>query len=125
MKRNLLLKLIIAVATIAITNVHANAINGSNHTILLKKELKYDSWDPEVEGHRVPSRPIPCVITQDGIKIEGVETSEICLIEVIHTSDEKVFTFNTESEFIKFLFSTDSEIEVHFHTSNYVFIGYL
>lgn len=117
------MKLIIAVATIAITNVYANAINGSSHTILLKKEVKYDSWDPEIEGHRVPSRPIPCVITQDGIKIEGVETSEIYLIEVIYALDEKVVTFNTESEFVNFLFNTDFEFEVHFHTSTYIFIG--
>lgn len=100
MKRNPLIMLIVVVVSMCFISEYALAAMDSNHVILLKKELKYDTWDPEEEGRRVPSKPISCVITPSGIIIDGVNTAEIYLIVVCDINDGRIYEFTNESDFI-------------------------
>ena len=83
-------------------------------------------WDIDPEGHRLPSRPIECTISQDsGVTIYDCP-DEIVSYEIWDADGNTCLSLCTdESDFLNDLFSLTGDFQIRLKTSDYTYIGYL
>lgn len=126
MKRILLLTiaLVMLTALTPIMQTHANYT--APKTVVLHKHPIPDPEQPEDQkGRRSVQKPIFCVISCDGISIQGIDTSEIFLYEVCAPDGETIASFVSEIDFAHYLMNEDSEVEIQLHVEDYILSGYL
>lgn len=127
MKKVITLSIIIMM-TFALLPEHIMAENSTSYTILVQKKPKEDSrhnQDLSPVGSRMPPRPLPILISQEGLSIPDINNDEITLYEVIDEYGTCLATFTTEAEFISFIFMNEGTIEIRFHLDEYILQGYL
>ena len=83
-------------------------------------------WDIDPEGHRLPSRPIECTISQDsGVTIYDCQ-DEIVSYEIWDAEGNACLSLcSDESDFLNYLFTLTGDFQIRFNSSNYTYIGYL
>jgi len=102
------------------------ADNAPSQTIPLKKKPKKDhNQELNFIGNRMPSRPIFCTISEDGIQ-SGINPDEIILFEIWDPmNDVCQVSYTEEVDFIQHLFQQPGEYQIMLITDNYYFVGYI
>ncbi len=97
--------------------------------ILLQKQTPPDEPvypdDLDPEGRRLPSKPIMCIISPDGILIDGIDNADILLYEAYDELGSALVSTSSEYEFVKFVLSSSETIEIHLYLQDYILCGYL
>ena len=73
--------------------------------------------------HRLPSRHIPCVISEAGVSFRMDCPPEILVYEIADTDGNVIATCGDEASFVQTLFSLTGEYTVVFTTAEYVYYG--
>ena len=97
----------------------------SREVILIKVPFEHIDEDPiEV---RIPSRPIQCTISEEGIFIQGYDASEILYYVVYDLEGACLLVTDDTHEFTVFLLSlqTTGNVEIRMKTLYYVLRGML
>lgn len=103
----------------------AFAKNTTSKSIPVKREkrqeteIRIDPW-----GHRTPSAPIICTVSETHLTIAGIDNSQFSYFEAYDVDGILIASFFTEAEFISFLLQSDEEIELRIYTDDYVFSGW-
>lgn len=124
MKRIFLILLTGILSVLLLSGV-ALAEKSKTKTVPVKKEkheeteLPPDSW-----SKRMPSAPVMCVISENGITIDGADTNEITLYEVYDDSGYCLVSYSSERDFISFLYNTDMDVELRLYADGYVYSGW-
>lgn len=86
-----------------------------------------DDTDVRNKGHRMPPRPIFCVISEnEGVTISTVSVEDIDTFELYNQSGACLGSFTDADSFVTALFSIDaSTVELRFATANHIYYGYL
>ena len=96
---------------------------------LQKYTLQYDtSHDIDPNGKRIPSRPIVCTITPQGISFPDSFNIEVVAYEVWSIAEEATMaSFSEEKDFLEYLFNSpaDSDLQIRLITPEYKLIGTL
>lgn len=85
-----------------------------------------DEIEVPVKRHRLPSAPIECVITSDGICVHdsSVNLAEAISYEIWDAESEWcVASFSDESSFIESLFAMSGEFQIRIVFSDYELVG--
>lgn len=94
----------------------------SREVVLVKALASY--VDEKPNEHRMPSRPIQCTISEDGIFIQGYDASEILSYEVYNFDGNCLLMTDNSQEFIS-LVMAGASIEVRLITADYILRGVL
>lgn len=94
---------------------------------MVKISHNHDTYhvDESVLGHRIPPRPISCTISNDGIIIPDVDTSEIISFEIYAIDGSCISTLIDSESFISTLYHLNGEYEIRLITDTYIFKGYI
>lgn len=65
-----------------------------------------------------------CVISENGITIEGSESSEFTLYEVYDEDGACLASYSSERDFTAFIFQTESIVEIRLYTDRFVYSGW-
>lgn len=97
----------------------------SRELILFKTQVIH--VDEEPSEHRVPSRPIQCSISEDGIFIQGYGVGDIISYEAYDLNGVCLMATDNALEFASLILSveTDGQIEVRLTTEDYILKGYV
>lgn len=95
----------------------------SKETILIKSPLIHIDEDPN--EHRMPSQPIQCTISEDGIFIYGYEVDEILSFEVYDLDGNCVLMTDEARIFVTYIYSTSEEFEIKIFTKDSLLRGYI
>lgn len=79
----------------------------------------------EEQPNRVPSRPLSCIISEDGILIQGVDSCEIISYDIYDMEGSCLLTTNDSQEFISYVLSHDNTLEIRIETASYILKGIL
>lgn len=90
--------------------------------ILIK--APYEKIEDEINKNRMPSRPIQCTISDDGIFIQDYDASEIISYDAYDFSGNCLLMTDDSQEFIS-LVMTGASIEVRLITADYILRGVL
>lgn len=102
----------------------ASAENSNSKTFPLKKERREKTeLPPDPWNHRMPSAPVMCIISENGIFIDGVGY-HFNLYEVYDEDGTCLISSSSEEDFITFIFIVDENVEVRLYTDNFVFYGW-
>lgn len=105
--------------------VFVSAENNRTKTVPLKREKREETELPiDPWFQRMPAAPVMCVISETGISIESADSSEIILYEVYDEDGTCLASYPSERDFITYLFQTDKNVELRFHTDNIVYSGW-
>ncbi len=113
-----------------LTSLGASAWSPS-YTISVIKVAVYEEPDKTKEpdrGQRIPSAPIECVITSEGIELmsSSVTISDIISFEIWESESEFCMaSFPAESDFINALFSMTGEYQIRLVCEDYELIGFI
>lgn len=94
-------------------------------TLIQVSQTDDDSYhiDDSSYGHRIPPCPIRCEISENGVIIFGVNTSDIILFEIYSMDGVCVDTFVNEGDFVSTFLELNGEYEVRFITIDYIYQG--
>lgn len=123
-----LISMVFAVATIILSPDARGDNQTRTHLVTMTKQMiqHYDSLEEfETEGRRMPSRPVQCVISPEGIHIAGIDTTSISLYEVYDADGELLAAYTAQSDFISCIFQIQEEVEIRFHTADAILSGWL
>lgn len=102
----------------------------TSQSVSLYKVFSSDIDDDEIEvpvkRHRLPSAPIECVITSDGICVHdsSVNLAEAISYEIWDAESEWcVASFSDEFSFIESLFAMSGEFQIRIVFSDYELVG--
>lgn len=86
-----------------------------------------DYVDVRDKGHRMPPRPIICVISEnEAVTISTVNVEDIDTFELYNQSGTCLGRFTEADSFVTGLFSINaSTVEIRFVTANHTYYGYL
>ncbi len=84
-----------------------------------------EHYDELNNGHRLPTRPIPCIIGENGVTLQMDCEPEITSYDIYDVDGVLIASFGDEDGFIQTLFSLTGEYTVAFATSEYVYTGYV
>lgn len=109
---------------------YVNAENDITYWIYLKKTSKEEPGQGEIDnkGHRVPAKPINCVIDRNGVYIHAsIAKENIISYELWTVSDVCVGSFNEESDFIQYLYNEElgTDLMIKIVLPDYVLVGNL
>ena len=80
--------------------------------------------DPGPTKKRSKGKQLPCEITIDGISISGVDTSGINLYEVLDIDGITLASFETEQEFLTYLFTLEETVGIRLYFDGFVLSGF-
>ena len=131
MKIPLKLTVIAIMALFLFTNASATEVMHSTcYTVTLMK-VAAEETDPfhvndTQRGHRLPSRPIECTISQEtGVSIYDCP-DEIVSYEIWDADGNSCLTLcSEESDFLNDLFSLTGDFQIRFNSSDYTYVGYI
>lgn len=110
------------------STVHAVGENVS-HVIQMRKRPSTTidrEIDIDCEGHRMPSRPILCSISNStGIDIASIDKNEIQSFEIYDNQDICIYSSPNDLDFIHMLFSLNGSFELRFVIDEYILVGYI
>lgn len=115
---------------IGINESHGEKNTGEKSTTLYK-QISNESEEPiygdeiDPDGRRLPSRPLLCLISPEGLQIDGVDCSEIFLYEVRDEDGMLVASYTSMQEFIYYVLTNSHTIEIRLHIGNYILKGYV
>lgn len=95
----------------------------SREVILVKAPVILVDENPI--GDRIPSRPIQCTISEEGIFIQGYDASEILYYEVYDLEGACLFCTVDQEEFISYILTDKNCLEIKFHISGVMLKGYI
>lgn len=100
--------------------------NNSQTVILQKKPVKKEhNQELDREGTRMPSRPIVCTISDQGVQSE-IPTEDIISYELWDAVGSCLLYVPDDKEFVYQLYSfPQEEYELRITTDEYVYIGYV
>lgn len=102
-----------------------SAEKSKTKTVPVKKEKREETeLPPDSWSKRMPSAPVMCVISENGITIEGVDSGEITSYEVYDEDGSCVASYSSERDFISFLYNTDMDVELRLYADGYVYSGW-
>lgn len=78
---------------------------------------------PDEEGRRIPSRPIPCVISEDGISIPGLSETDILLYEIFDESEILIVSTTDQQVFLDFIFCYSGQLVIRLTLEDRCLIG--
>lgn len=129
MKKTLTLLIIGVMMGIASALAIDMASNPQRQLVVTLKKLPTKNSIPpdelDAEGRRTPSKPTICIISEIGIEIGEFENSQIYLYEVYGSDGLFLASFNSESEFLSFLFQSFGELNIRFYTADYILQGWV
>lgn len=105
--------------------------NAVEKSTTLYKQISNESEEPiygdeiDPDGHRLPSRPLLCLINQEGLQIDGVNCSEIFLYEVIDEDGMLITSYTSMQGFINHVLTSVQTIEIRLYIGNYILKGYV
>lgn len=105
--------------------------NAEEKSTILYKQISGEGEEPiygdeiDPDGHRLPSRPLLCLIYQEGLQIEGVNCSEIFLYEVRDEYGMLIASYTSMQEFIYYVLTSSHTIEISLYIGNYILKGYV
>lgn len=103
-----------------------SAEKSKTKTVPLKKEKREETeLPPDSWSQRMPATPVMCVISENGITIEGIDSGHITSYEVYDEDGHCLTSYSSERDFIAFIFQTESEVELRLYTNNFVYSGWL
>lgn len=108
---------------------YISAENNITYFICLEKS-KEEPGQGEIgnKGHRVPARPINCVINRNGVFINAsIDKENIISYELWTISDVCVGSFIEESDFIQYLYNEElgTDLRIKIVLPDYVLVGNL
>lgn len=91
------------------------------------KTYNYDNYhvDEPPVGHRIPPQSLPCTISNDGIDIQGVDSSDIASFEIYTINGCLKYASLDLESFISSISNLEGEYEIRFITDSYTFKGYI
>lgn len=130
MERKRKLTFIIVVLTAFLTSITIKADNSICYSISLQMEnidgdIKEDISN---KGHRVPARPINCVINRNGVFINAsIDKENIISYELWTISEVCVGSFIEESDFIQYLYNEElgTDLMIKIVLPDYALVGNL
>lgn len=94
--------------------------------------IVYLSGDPDpTDMDQRPTRKrsggqrLPCEITLNGISISGIDTSGISLYEVLDIDGITLASFETEQNFLTYLFTLEETVGIRLYLDGFVLSGFL
>lgn len=94
--------------------------------------IVYLSGDPDpTDMDQRPTRKrsggqrLPCEITLNGISISGIDTSGISLYEVLDIDGITLASFETEQDFLTYLFTLEETVGIRLYLDGFVLSGFL
>lgn len=110
----------------------ANYVSGNGQSVkvnLFAKPVATGEEPKHEEGtdimHRQPSRPILCIIDEDGVTFQIHCEPEIISYEIYDAEGVLIASSGDEEGFIQTLFSLSGDYTVAFTTSEYVCTGFV
>lgn len=91
----------------------------------LKKDPKPGKIEDDPTKRRLPSAPVYCTITPQGITLSQVEINDVLTFEAFDNQGNCVSSFTTEPDFVSFLFSTTGIAKISFVLEDYTLSGCL
>lgn len=76
-------------------------------------------------GHRLPIRPIICVIDENGVAFQMDSEPEIISYDIYDAEGVLIASSGDEEGFVQALFSLTGDYTVAFTTSDYVYTGFV
>lgn len=76
-------------------------------------------------GNRIPSRPLSCIIDENGISFPLGETPEFNAFEIYDSQEFLIAVFIDQFEFIDFLFSLKGAYLICLSTEDYNYFGWI
>lgn len=130
--RKFLHLLIIAIFMIGIgINESRGERNAVEKSTTLYKQISNESEEPiygdeiDPDGHRIPSRPLLCLISHEGLQIDSVNCSEIFLYEVRDEDGMLIASYTSMQWFINHVLTSSYTIEIRLYIGNYILKGYV
>lgn len=81
--------------------------------------------DEKPNEHRMPARPIQCTISEEGIFIQGYDSSEILYYEVYDLEGACLFSTVNQEEFISYILTDKNCLEIRFNIPGFILKGYI
>lgn len=91
----------------------------------MSNDLDLGQIDPKPTKKRSGGQLIPCEITVDGISISGMDTSGISLYEALDINGVQLASFESEQEFISYLFTVEETVKIRFYIDGFTLSGFL
>lgn len=118
------------IAGMTLFPVYASSHTDKRYEIPLVK-IQQEISDPNhhdnpLRHHRIPSRPLLCIISiEDGMDIPSFDKDNLLIFEIYDSAGICCGTFSSEDDFTEQLFSLSGFYEIRFITTDYIFKGYL
>lgn len=92
--------------------------------------ISYEGSNSQFEDsdpfYRIPTTPIPCTLdSKKGIELHGEGEVSFISYEVWVSHSSCIATFDSEEEFLKFLFALKGVYEIRLFTGDCAYIGHL
>lgn len=130
--RKILQLLVIVIFMIGIgINESRGERNAEEKSTTLYKQISSEVEEPiygdeiDPDGRRLPSRPLMCLISLDGLQIDGIDCSEIFLYEVRDEDGMLIASYSSMQEFIHYVLTNSDTIEMRLYIGNYILKGYV
>lgn len=102
-----------------------NGENIESFVIYMSNDLDLGQIDPKPTKKRSGGQLIPCEITLNGISISGMDTSGISLYEVLDINGVPLSSFETEEEFLTYIFTLEETVGIRLYLDGLVLSGFL
>lgn len=117
------LSIILLVAFATLLPVAATAAEPTTYTIPVEPD------DPDLEpenrkGQRIPSRPVMCIITPEGIQ-SSIDPADIVAYELWDESEVCLISTSDEMEFVTVLYTLRGNLALRIVTEGQIYIGFL
>ncbi|MCM1140180.1 MAG: hypothetical protein NC453_16565 [Muribaculum sp.] len=81
--------------------------------------------DPPPTKRRAGSQTIPCEISIEKVDLSGIDISGISLYEVHDINGVTLASFESEQEFITYIFTMEETVGIRLHLDGFVLSGFL
>ena len=97
-----------------------------HHVVALHRQpLTEGNVELDPEGHRLPGRPVTCVLTESTIECSALNIDDIVSYEIHTSNGDSIGIFFTPDSFLSVLFTLSGEYRISFRTDEVIFLGYI